>query len=75
MKIAKPGLSAGAGSAMPGAAWAPAGEGETLMRLRNRGDPSGFSRVAAPIMETRWRLVKLEEAKLAEGRQPSSNSD
>lgn len=31
--------------------------------------------VAAPLTETLWRLVKLEEAKLAEGQQPSSNSD
>lgn len=31
--------------------------------------------VAAPVLETLWRLVKLEEAKLAEGEGPSSNSD
>jgi 2-dehydropantoate 2-reductase len=30
--------------------------------------------VAAPLTETLWRLVKLEEAKLAEGKEPSSNS-
>src|SRR5690606_8365486 len=31
--------------------------------------------VAAPVLETLWRLVKLEEAKLAEGEEPSSHSD
>ncbi len=31
--------------------------------------------IAAPVLETLWRLVKLEEAKLAEGQLPSSSSD
>ena len=30
--------------------WADNSSGGTLMTLRNRGDPSGFSRVAAPLM-------------------------
>jgi len=30
--------------------WEPVGEGATRMKLRNRGEPAGFSRVGAPLM-------------------------
>lgn len=30
--------------------WTEAERGRTLMRLRNRGEPSGFGRVAAPVL-------------------------
>ena len=32
--------------------WKTAGDGATRMTLRNRGEPSGFSKVAAPLMAT-----------------------
>jgi uncharacterized membrane protein len=31
-------------------AWEDAGDGTTTMRLRNRGEPAGFAKVAAPMM-------------------------
>lgn len=30
--------------------WSPAGDGTTHMTLRNRGEPSDFSKVATPFM-------------------------
>jgi uncharacterized protein YndB with AHSA1/START domain len=30
--------------------WQPVGQGKTRMTLRNRGEPSGFARVGAPLM-------------------------
>ena len=35
--------------------WEATPEGETRMTLRNRGNPSGFSRIAAPMMERAMR--------------------
>lgn len=32
--------------------WAPAASGQTRMTLRNRGEPSGFSKLAAPFIRT-----------------------
>jgi uncharacterized membrane protein len=47
--------------------WEPTGEGATRMTLRNRGRPSGFSRVTAPAMAVAMRrantadLARLKE--------------
>ena len=35
--------------------WDDAGEGTTRMTLRNRGEPSGFAKVAAPVMARAMR--------------------
>ena len=41
--------------------WEPAGEGGTRMRLRNRGTPSGFSRMAAPALERAMRRATTKD--------------
>jgi hypothetical protein len=47
--------------------WAEEGQGGTRMTLRNRGEPAGFARVAAPLMARAMRranendLAKLKE--------------
>jgi Polyketide cyclase / dehydrase and lipid transport len=40
--------------------WQPVGEGATLMTLRNRGEPSGFSRLTAPFMATAMRRANRQ---------------
>ena len=35
--------------------WADEGEGATRMTLRNRGEPAGFARIAAPLMARAMR--------------------
>lgn len=41
--------------------WESAGASATRMTLRNRGNPSGFSRVAAPIMERAMRRATTND--------------
>ncbi len=54
--------------------WEPAGEGRTRMTLRNRGTPSGFGGLAAPLMERAMRrattrdLAQLKRLLEARGR-------
>src|SRR5437764_13166580 len=41
--------------------WEPAGEGRTRLPLRNRGQPSGFSKVVAPIMAAAMRRANRKD--------------
>lgn len=41
--------------------WEPAGDGGTRMTLRNRGTPSGFSRVGAPVLERAMRRATTQD--------------
>jgi uncharacterized membrane protein len=56
--------------------WSDAGEGRTRMTLRNRGEPAGFKRIAAPLMARAMRranekdLARLKEILESEGPLP-----
>ena len=41
--------------------WRPEGESSTRMTLRNRGEPSGFGRVAAPVMAAAMRRANQQD--------------
>jgi len=41
--------------------WEPVGENRTRMTLRNRGDPSGFSKVSAPLMAAAMRRANRKD--------------
>jgi len=41
--------------------WADAGQGATRMSLRNRGEPSGFARIAAPALERAMRRANQKD--------------
>jgi len=41
--------------------WSPDGPGRTRMTLRNRGEPSGFSKVGAPFMAAAMRRANTKD--------------
>lgn len=41
--------------------WRDAGEGATVMTLRNRGDPSGFAKVTSPVMARAMRTANRKD--------------
>ena len=41
--------------------WSSVGEGRTRMTLRNRGTPSGFSRLTAPMLELAMRRATTKD--------------
>ena len=41
--------------------WEDAGDGATRMTLRNRGDPAGFKKIAAPVMTRAMRRAMTKD--------------
>jgi uncharacterized protein YndB with AHSA1/START domain len=41
--------------------WEPVGAGRTRMTLRNRGEPAGFGRMAAPVMTAAMRRANQKD--------------
>ena len=48
-------------------AWQDAGEGSTRMTLRNRGEPAGFAKIAAPVMARAMRRAMTKDLQRLSG--------
>ena len=48
-------------------AWADAPAGGTIMTLRNRGEPAGFARMAAPVMAAAMRRANGKDLEKLRG--------
>jgi uncharacterized membrane protein len=47
--------------------WSPTGDGSTRMTLRNQGEPAGFSKLVAPLMQPAMRRANRKDlAKIKE---------
>ncbi len=55
--------------------WDDAGAGATTMRLRNRGEPSGFTSMAAPILSAAMRRANRKDLARLKSILESSSSD
>ena len=47
--------------------WGDAGDGATRMTLRNRGEPSGFARISAPLMARAMRRANEADLRRLKG--------
>lgn len=55
--------------------WEPAREGATRMTLRNRGTPSGFARISAPVMERAMTRATTKDLARLKGILEASDSE
>lgn len=53
-------------------AWSDTPAGGTRMTLRNRGEPAGFSRIVAPVMQTAIRRATRKDLELLKNRLESA---
>ena len=53
--------------------WADAGSGATTMTLRNRGEPTGFSKLVAPLMARAMRRAMTQDLAALAARHASSS--